>query len=189
MVKVKLSCVIAIHNEEKYLPYSLLYLSNSIFDEVIVVLDRCTDNSERLIRKITDDRFVIIQKKVQTWENGCSEAKNIGCERSTGDVIMITDPDVILDINSVKKAMDILKENNKIEIIVFIYKLYTLFSNFERIRDEWLNLFGKITRKLKIQPVRSGIYMIRKPLAVIPDTVGQYDVLQQKYKCSSIITQ
>jgi len=40
----------AIHNEEKYLPYSLRPFLQTNFD-LIFVLDRCTDSSEKIIRK------------------------------------------------------------------------------------------------------------------------------------------
>ena len=46
---MKVSVVMAVHNEAQYLPYTLFPLTQIDFDEVIFVLDRCTDNSQQII--------------------------------------------------------------------------------------------------------------------------------------------
>jgi glycosyltransferase involved in cell wall biosynthesis len=50
-----INCVISVHNEEKYLPYSLKPLLLTDF-EIIFVLARCTDSSEKIIQKFMAKR-------------------------------------------------------------------------------------------------------------------------------------
>ena len=45
----KTSVVVAVHNEEKYLPYCIAGLVKSLVYEVIFVLDRCSDRSLKII--------------------------------------------------------------------------------------------------------------------------------------------
>jgi len=182
------SCVIPVHNEAKYLPYSLSALKTLPFDEFIFVLDKCTDNSEAQIRAVGDSRFVIYKKTVHRWHDSCSEAKQQGSTVAKGEAIMMTDADVILDAQSIEEAVRLLEQSPTLELIIFIYRFYTLFSVRERIWDEWLNLFVRITRALKLQPVRYGIYMIRKAKARFVDTVGQYDYFQRNLNCQAIST-
>ena len=51
---VTISVVIPIHNESRYLPYSLrsLKVIEDDVDELVFVIDNCSDNSEDLIRNV-----------------------------------------------------------------------------------------------------------------------------------------
>lgn len=188
MLKTSLSCVVAVHNEEKYLPYSLTNISNSVFDEIIFVLDRCTDASEKIVKTIRDNRFYLLHKNQQTWNEGCAESKNMGCLYAIGELLMISDADVILDIVAVRKAVEYLKKRD-IDAIIFTYRQYSIFGTvLDRIKDEWMNILWKLIRKCGLQPPRSGIYMIKKKVANIPDLPNEYDNIQQKLRIIPIST-
>jgi glycosyltransferase involved in cell wall biosynthesis len=84
-----------IHNEAEYLPYSLVSLKqieDQIF-EFIFVLDRCTDNSEALVRQYFPDAR-IVKKEICKWKNSLAENFQIGFEMSKGDIICTHDADV-----------------------------------------------------------------------------------------------
>jgi len=182
------SCVVAVHNEEKFLPYSLLNITDAVFDDVIFVLDRCTDDSEKLVKGVMDKRFVLYHKNRQDWKEACAESKNVGCSLAMGELLMISDADVILDIGAVKEAIELVAKK-EIDAVVFTYRQYSLFGTIlSRIKDEWINLLWMLIRKSGFQPIRSGIYMIKKELAVIPDLAGEYDYLQQQLRTFPIQT-
>jgi len=88
----------AVHNEEKYLPRSLNCLKNEGV-RLIVILDKCTDNSENIIKNIFPEAMLInkIEKK---WENSYAENLQIGYEMSVGDYIGIFDADIYCQSNS-----------------------------------------------------------------------------------------
>lgn len=183
-----ISCVVAAYNEESFLPYSLPTIKNTVFDEVVFVLDRCSDDTEKLVRGVMDERFILFHKDRQDWKEACAEAKNTGCLLANRELLMISDADVVLDIDAVKSAIEIFKDL-EIDIVVFTYRQYSLFGGFlSRVKDEWVNLLWGLIRRSGFQPTRSGIYMIRKELANIPDLAGEYDYLQQKLRTFPIQT-
>lgn len=93
--RMRVSVIMPIHNEEEYLPCSLKSLKNiedQIF-EFIFVLDRCTDNSENLVRQWFP-AAKIIKKDVCRWRNPIAENFQTGFAASKGDIICVHDADV-----------------------------------------------------------------------------------------------
>ena len=179
----KLVCVLAVHNEENYLPYSLAAI-NELDNQIVVVLDRCTDSSEKLIRRHVKNANVVLKER-GSWKNPCAEAKSLGCDLAKelgADMILVTDADVLLDINAVQKTKSLLASSNH-QIVALPYRQYSLYgSPISRILNEIQNLFGFVNRKLKIHPVRFGIYVGRANVIHLADAPSEYDVLQQKAK-------
>ena len=83
---MRISVVIPVHNEERYLRYSLPSLKCLDVDEFVFVLDRCTDHSFDLIIRAMKRATIIIKKK-KRWRNGCAEAFQMGFDEAKGDVI------------------------------------------------------------------------------------------------------
>src|SRR4030042_3186806 len=92
-VEVAISVVMAIHNEEAYLPISLKSLKTSPIAELIVILDRCTDDSEIIVKSEFPNANVIKKEKVK-WENSYAENLQIGLEHSNGELVCIHDADI-----------------------------------------------------------------------------------------------
>lgn len=179
---MQVSCVVAVHNEAEYLPCSLPSLLDSRFDEVVFVLDRCTDKSEQLIHACHDGRFKTIVKPTSSWNNPCAETKSYGVENAAYDLLMMSDADIILDTATVDRAVETFQRNGDTCLINFSYKQYSLWGSvWQRLTDEWTNLLGWLIRKLNVQPKRSGIYMIKKQHAHLADHPSEYDELQQKH--------
>jgi glycosyltransferase involved in cell wall biosynthesis len=94
---MKISVVVPIHNEAKYLPYTLKPLQTASVYEFIFVLDRCTDDSEQIVRKFalkTRTKCKILTKTQQTWLNAAAEACDYGAKHATGDYICFIGADV-----------------------------------------------------------------------------------------------
>lgn len=146
-----------------------------------MVLDRCTDHSEQLIRAY-NGAAKLVMMLTTSWFNKAAEAKTYGCSHAKNKYIMMCDADMILDVDAVPKAVKILETKNDVDIVCFTYKCYSLFANvLFRIKDEWVNLCGKIIRKLGVHPTRTGIYLMKNDSAVIPDCESEYDFMQQKH--------
>ena len=83
-----------IHNEEEYLPESLKSLKQieKQFFEFIFILDRCTDNSENIVRRFFSNAK-IINKESGKWKNSLAENFQLGLEASKGNIICTQDAD------------------------------------------------------------------------------------------------
>ncbi len=98
--RARVSVIIPIHNEEKYLPCSLESLKqveDRIF-EFVFILDRCTDRSEIIVRQWFP-KAKIIKKETCRWKNAIAENFQLGLEMSKGDVICTHDADVTTPLN------------------------------------------------------------------------------------------
>lgn len=125
---MKISVVIPVFNEEKYLDRCLKSLKNQQVspDEIIVVDNNCTDNSIKIAKKY---RTRIIKEKKQ----GMIFARNRGFDAARFEVIARCDADTILPKNWIKKIKESFQKN-KIEALAGLVSFY----------DHWLlkkNLF------------------------------------------------
>jgi len=98
--KTLISLIMPIHNEEEYLPESLKSLKKieNQFLEFIFILDRCTDNSERIVLQWFPNAK-IIKKEVSKWKNSLAENFQLGLEASKGNVICTQDADATAPLN------------------------------------------------------------------------------------------
>jgi glycosyltransferase involved in cell wall biosynthesis len=90
----RVSVVMPVHNEAEYLPRSLESLKkveDRIF-EFIFILDRCTDNSEAIVRQWFP-HATIARKETCKWKHSLAENFQIGLEMSKGDIICTHDAD------------------------------------------------------------------------------------------------
>jgi glycosyltransferase involved in cell wall biosynthesis len=93
-----MSLVLPCHNEENFLPYSLPSIKRAPIDELVVVLDRCTDRTEQLIDSV-DFPFPVkkVVKTEQKWHSPTAEVFELGFKNSSGDLLFSTAGDMILD--------------------------------------------------------------------------------------------
>ena len=89
----KVSVIIPIYNQEKYLRYCLesVLLQNLQEIEVICVNDGSTDGSFEILSELawTDERMRIIDQENQ----GAGEARNTGIREARGEYVAFIDPD------------------------------------------------------------------------------------------------
>jgi glycosyltransferase involved in cell wall biosynthesis len=92
--KKRITVIMPIHNEAKYLPdclKSIKAIENQFF-EFIFIIDRCTDNSEAIVREWFPNA-TIVNKEVCKWKNSLAENYQIGLGMSKGEIICTHDAD------------------------------------------------------------------------------------------------
>lgn len=127
-----------IHNEEKYLPYSLPSVYKLDPDEVILLFDRCTDNSLRLSKKIArtmnslqKTEFYEMNDPSPDWKSRIAFLRNYAYNLVKNDVIITTDADMIID-SSIKNYLIKIGSNNVAMVSFgFLDHPYT-FQTFSR---------------------------------------------------------
>lgn len=107
-----ISLIMAIHNEEEYLPRSLSSLKRieDRIGEFIFILDRCTDSSEDIVKRFFPNAK-IIKKNKQKWKNSYSENLQLGFLESRGDIILLLDADIVIPPNLLEVLLPELKGN------------------------------------------------------------------------------
>jgi len=88
-----ISVIMPIHNEESYLSISLEPLKLAQINELIVILDRCTDNSEAIVRKNFPEAKIIKKQRCK-WRNSYAENLQLAFKSASGDIICIHDADI-----------------------------------------------------------------------------------------------
>jgi len=188
-----ISVIMPVHNEEKYLPISLESLKKARINELIVILDRCTDNSEDIVRK-NFPKAKIIKKQRCRWRNSYAENLQLGYKHASGDIICIHDA----DIKSTPEVFDVLMKELKgsvasVSPVIQTYK-----------KASFLNLLYYYWEKTRrIAPLgeepRGAFRLIRKDClekvggfkdVIAPDTQLDIDLRKIGYKsklCKDVI--
>ena len=143
--KPKVSIVSAVYNRGKFLSRFLnsIYFQNFKHIEILLIDDFSTDDSISLIKKyqIIDKRIVLIRNKKNV---GTFKSRNLGILASSGEYVILPDPDDILSRNSLKILYSIAKKYNyemlKFNLYVGNNKIYLS------------NLMNKIPNKPVFQP-------------------------------------
>jgi len=127
---MKVSLIIPVFNEEKYITLCLESLEKQIEkpNEIIIVDNNCTDNTINIVKKYKKSLPI---KIVKEKKKGVVFARNRGFSKAKGDILARCDADSILPKNWIKK----IKENfskNKIDgltgpIIFYDFLLKTSF--------------------------------------------------------------
>lgn len=180
-----ISVIMPVHNEEEYLPLSLQSLKMADIKDLVVVIDRCTDNSEDIVKK-EFPKAKIIKKQLCKWNNSYAENLQLGYKCSKGDIICIHDA----DIKSSSEVFDILLKELRgsvasVSPIIQTYKeaslLNLLYYYWEKTR--WFAPFGE-------EP-RGGLRLIRREClekvggfkdVLAPDTQLDIDLRKAGYR-------
>jgi len=122
MIVMKVSVVIPVYNEEKYIENCLnsLMKQEEKPDEIIVVDNNCTDQTIFCVKKYRDIK--IIKEKKQ----GIIAARNAGFNHAQGDIIARCDADAIMPKNWVKKIKNDFAENKKIVAVTPVFQLFDI---------------------------------------------------------------
>lgn len=109
-MKNKFSIIIPVYNSEEYLEKCLESIVKQTYTnyEVIIVCDKCSDNSEVIV-----DKYVKKHKwtKIYKENTGLSKARNIGISKSKGDYLVILDGDDYLENDYLEVVNNNLKDN------------------------------------------------------------------------------
>lgn len=101
----KLTVGIPTYNEEKVIAKTIKSVLKQLRcdDELIVVASGCTDNTIPEIKKIKDIRVKLIIEKER---NGKASALNIIIKEASGDLIVQTDGDVVVEDGAINKLIN-----------------------------------------------------------------------------------
>lgn len=94
---MKINLVMPVHNEASYLEKTLPSLEGLPVDEIVILLDRCSDLSECVIMQQGLENCVIYEKDFSTWEHPIAEAWEYALSKCKGDIIFTTAADFLLD--------------------------------------------------------------------------------------------
>lgn len=102
----KVSVVIPTYREEKYIGGLLSTLAEVNYPlEVIVVDGESPDETVKVAECFTD-------KVYRIHERGIAKARNYGAYRSTGDILVFLDADVIPSLDFVERILDVFHDRN-----------------------------------------------------------------------------
>lgn len=107
----KVSVVIVNWNGEKYIKKCIDSLLKVNYDnfEVIVIDNGSTDDSIKIIKDSFSENVILIEN-----ENiGYAAGANNGIKNSTGDYVLIANPDIVFGADYISKLVDSLEENKE----------------------------------------------------------------------------
>ena len=125
---VKISFLIAAHNEEKIISITLKNLINLPYEdyEVILGLDGCTDNTEEIVKGYCK-KFKKIRYFSLNLRQGKPAVINSIIKKAKGDLIIINDADWIFDY----------KSKEKLNLLISKFKDSKLGGIAENLPVEW----------------------------------------------------
>jgi len=114
----KISVVMAVYNEEKFLEESVDSILNQTFKdwELVIVNDCSTDNSLNIIKSYMkkDKRIRLVNNKKN---GGCPDSRNDGLKISKGEYIAILDGDDVSHPKRLEKEVNYLEKNPHIFLV------------------------------------------------------------------------
>jgi len=183
---LEISACLPIHNEAKYLRYSLASMRKLDVDEWIVVLDRCTDESEKLIKKYLP-KAKIYHKTTRKWRNPVAESFQYAYDRATGEVLLALGADLIVD-PQITEIIRKLFRNPDVGTVCFRYLNYDLFSLRLRIHGFYENLYKSIVQHFRKEARHTGFYAFRRQMMEeiggLRDVPSEYDDFCRRVKNS-----
>ncbi len=159
----KLSVIIPVYNNEKYLERCFnSILNQNINDlEIIVVNDGSTDNSDKIIQKYEKSHKEI--KYYKKENTGVADSRNYGIEKATGKYIMFLDADDYVDIALYKNIKKYINEN----IDLIKYKIQIVDKNEKNIELIQGATFEKTSGEEGFSKLYSTDVLLDSPCAYI----------------------
>jgi len=136
------SVIIPAHNEENYIRTTLHSLKNQTLQdyESIVVANGCTDGTEEIVRKRTDEKLRLLSLP----KANVSVARNAGALNAQGKVLVFLDADTTLAADSLQKMKEQFTER------------YMVAST--KVEADSENIKYRILAGLKSQFMKTNIY-------------------------------
>ena len=142
-------------------------------DELIFVLDRCTDQSESIINNFSKHSSFpvkIFQKSLKKWKH-IAEVWQYAIEHATNEIVYPLGADVVAD-----SSMFNPKPFTDKKVAIVTYRHYPYRLNMLHLHEGWEMLLSKTLDKLAIFKVtRFGVFGLRK--SVFNELGGFSDVI------------
>lgn len=188
----KITVIVPVYNCKKYINRCIKSITNQSHSnmELILINDGSTDGSGTLCDKWAkkDNRIKVIHQKNQ----GCSKARNVGIDSSTGDYLMFVDSDDYIEKDMLSDTLSILKKHDA-DIVVADYdrvdtdidfsriqrpkgvREYSGYSSFENMvvndgleEQRTVVLWGKLYKKDIFKDIRLPVGVYGEDIYIIP---------------------
>lgn len=132
---MKLSVVYIVKNEEVMLRDSLESVKGA--DEIIVFDTGSTDNTLKIAKEYTDKVY-----NEYKWNDNFAEARNLACDKATGDWILSMDADWTLEPGGIEKIKNLIEQSKEESYMLLLdsgsstHYLKVLFKNKYRYVGE-----------------------------------------------------
>ena len=173
-----ISVCLPIHNEERYLKYSLPALMRCQIDELIVLFDRCTDNSELLTMRMlkhNPPKLRVLHKMDQAWHCPTAEVFERLFSEAEGDIIYAMAADIVPDPKMFDESHFI-----NADIMSYLYLNHDLENH--RFHQQYINFLKKYVNVAKSWrgelAWKSGLFGCTKQVYVnthFHDVPSEYD--------------
>jgi len=127
------SVIMPVHNEAEYLPYSLPSIYHLNPDEIIILLDKCKDDSRKIAEKLAKVygyegtlRLRNVNENSNGWLNRLAYLHRLGYLLANNDLILDVDADMKLDTQRIIKGIRLIKGDIKLVTFGFLDYPYTL---------------------------------------------------------------
>ena len=182
---MRISGVMAVHNEAEYLRYSLSALRRIPFDELIFILDRCIDDSEEIIRRAAPHGSKVLYKEEQHWVyTRAGETFQMGFDKARNDLVFALGADLILTPRAFTIAEDKMQDP-RVGSVFFGFTQRPIRGIRSRIHEEYINFLKRYLLD-RVSPYRmeftTGVYCLRKSLARLRDVPAEYDDLHNQIR-------
>lgn len=158
MTEPAVSVLLPIHNGSPFLREAVQSVVDQSFTdwELVAVLDRCTDNSEQVIRKFGDDRIRIFD---MTPPGGFANALNFGLKQCRAELVARLDQDDVCLPNRLEKQLDTLARRPDL----------ALLGTSARIMDESSQIVGFRTVITGVKAL--GMALLRRNQFIHPSVI------------------
>jgi len=171
----KISVIVPCYNEEKIISKKIencLAFNKKLLADIIVVDDNSSDNSFKVIEKFTKE-YSMVKGLKNKYEKGKSGAVRTGIDVAKGDILLVTDSDIILDVSCLEKAVKYFNDK-KIGGVTFIPKIV---AKNKEVEGMYVSFYEKVNYALKRfqskvdSPtiIHGQAMMFRKKLNLKPD--------------------
>lgn len=120
MQQYKISIVIPVYNNEKYIDECMSSLINQNIGfknlQIILVNDGSIDGSLKVLKKYEQDNVIVIDKK----NTGVSDTRNIGIKKALGKYILFLDSDDYLSLNACNDLYNFFEKHyDEIDLVTY----------------------------------------------------------------------
>lgn len=172
--KPLISCVLAVHNDEKIIGPCIRSLLDSDYPhkEIIVVNDASTDRTANVLAKFESEPNVKIISL--THNVGKKKAITKGLEIANGDFYIFTDSDSVVEKSAISRIMDIFLYDKDVGAISGHGRALNANKNIiTKIQDSWYD--GQFSVKKAFESVFGAVTCVSGPLAAFrKDAVFNY---------------
>lgn len=144
------------HNEEEYIGKALASVYNQTLKpyQIIIILDRCTDNTKNMVSKCD----ALVEKKTKKWKNSYAENLELGRKYAKGDYYAIVDADVELPPNYLEEVIKQFDSETVCASGVVVTTSSNLLGTIIRFKERFYDRFVKLEKS----PVRGCCLVINK---------------------------